>query len=144
MTSDKKKDSKDKHGAGEQPDSAIKNEIRKRAKAGELPCAVAFTIASALHVPAASVGRTADLIKIRLVKCQMGLFGYSPEKKIVTPKPPAHPDLESAVREALVNDRLPCRSAWEIAARLDIPKMAVSAACEYLGIKIKPCQLGAF
>jgi hypothetical protein len=74
----------------------------------------------------------------------MGLFGYTPEKKVVTPKPPTHPDLEDAVRAALVNDRLPCRAAWEIAARLDVSKMSVSAACEHLGIKIKPCQLGAF
>ena len=144
MTSDSKGDFADKHGAGAQPDTAIKNEIQKRIKSDELPCAVAFKIASELNVPAGDVGKTADLIKVRLVKCQMGLFGYAPEKKIVTPKPPAHPNLESALREALVNDRLPCHAAWEIAARMDISKMSVSAACEYLGIKIKPCQIGAF
>ena len=144
MTSDTQGSFADKHSTGEQPDITIKNEIQKRVKADELPCAVAFKIASDLGASPAAVGKTADLMKFRLVKCQMGLFGYTPEKKIVTPKPPAHPEMESAAREALVNGRLPCRAAWDIADRFGMSKMSVSAACDHLGIKIKPCQLGAF
>jgi len=45
---------------------------------------------------------------------------------------------------AMVDERLPCAAAWDIAAQAGISKMALSAACEALGIKIKPCQLGAF
>ncbi len=52
--------------------------------------------------------------------------------------------LEGAIRAALQEGRLPCRSAWEIAERLRVPKMDVSSACEALGLKVRPCQLGAF
>lgn len=144
MTADTKKGFEDKHGSGEEPDINIKNEILNRIKADTLPCAVAFKIASDLDVSPAAVGKTADLIQLHLAKCQLGLFGYTPEKKIVTAKPPEHPELESAVKAATVNGRLPCRAAWEIAERFSISKMSVSAACEYLAVKIKPCQLGAF
>ena len=144
MTADKEKGFADKHGVGEQPDINIKNEIQNRIKADTLPCAVAFKIASDLNVSPAAVGKTADLIKLHLAECQLGLFGYTPKKKIVTPKPPEHPELEGAVKAALINDRLSCRAAWEIAERLNVSKMSVSAACEYLVVKIRPCQLGAF
>jgi hypothetical protein len=144
MTADKKKGFSDKHRTGEQPDVKIENEIRSRIKADTLPCAVAFKIASDLEVSPAAVGKTADLIRLHLAKCQLGLFGYTPEKKIVIAKPPEHPELENAVNAVLADGRLSCRAAWEIAERLNVSKMSVSSACEYLAVKIKPCQLGAF
>ena len=45
---------------------------------------------------------------------------------------------------ALAKKILTCHQAWSIASRFKVPKMTVSAACEALEIKIKPCQLGAF
>jgi hypothetical protein len=72
------------------------------------------------------------------------LFGYGPRKSIVKPAASVNPAFERTIREALVNDRLPCKRAWEIAERLGIRKMKVSAACDAMGIKIRPCQLGAF
>ncbi|MEX1326609.1 MAG: hypothetical protein AB1Z29_07405, partial [Desulfobacterales bacterium] len=89
-------------------------------------------------------GRGIDLMDIRLVKCRLGLFGYRPEKKAVEPKAPRSRELEEAIRAALIENKLSCHAAWEIAHMFQIPKMDVSAACEALGIKIKPCQLGAF
>jgi hypothetical protein len=79
-----------------------------------------------------------------LVKCQLGLFGYTPEKKIVKPKATENPDLASAIRDARVDGKLSCENAWEIARRFDVSKMRVSSVCEQLKIKVKPCQLGAF
>jgi hypothetical protein len=90
------------------------------------------------------VGKTADLLEIMLVKCQLGLFGYSPEKKIVKPQTPENQNLESIIRDSLVDGKLSCERAWEISRSLDVPKMTVSAVCEHLKIKIAPCQLGAF
>jgi len=85
------------------------------------------------------------LLGIRLVTCQLGLFGYAPEKKIVQPSETVDRALEDAIRAALQEDgRLTCRLAWELAERFQIPKMRVSAACEALSIKVRPCQLGAF
>ena len=134
----------EKHGSGTQIDPAIKAEIERKAAAGEVACAVAFQIAEALGVSPAEVGKTLDLLEYRINKCQLGLFGYKPEKKAVKPKKPASRQMEDAVRNALIDGKLACRDAWRIARRFNVPKMSVSAVCEALGIKIKPCQLGAF
>ena len=134
----------EKHGPDAKPDSVIKNEILKRTHKNEVPCAVAFEIAKELRVSADAVGMTVDLINYRLVKCQLGLFGYQPKKKIVKPQHTVTEDLKDAISEALVQERLSCKSAWDIASRLEVHKMKVSGACEAMGVKIKPCQLGAF
>ena len=134
----------EKHGTDTQMDPAVKQEVVDKSKNNEIACAVAFQIAEGLKATPADVGKGIDLQDIRLVKCQLGLFGYSPVKKAVKPKSPQSPDLEEAIRVALVEKKLSCRAAWDIAQRFDVPKMAVSAACEALEIKIKPCQLGAF
>jgi len=127
-----------------QPDPLIAKEIHKRSKAGALPCAVAFDIAEVLGIAPSMVGRTADAINVSLSKCQLGLFGYTPNKKIVESRTPEKPAVADAIRGGLVNDRLPCAKAWEIATDCRIAKLAVANACEAIGIKIKPCQLGAF
>ncbi|MDP4726170.1 MAG: hypothetical protein NWS07_02655 [Desulfobacterales bacterium] len=134
----------DKHKNDNQPDPAISQEIHVRLRKDALACAVAFDIARKLGCTPAEVGRTADLLHISLVKCQLGLFGYKPQKKIVDSRMPQEPALGDAIRDGLVDDRLPCKTAWRIAAQFGVPKMTVSSACEALGIKIKPCQLGAF
>jgi hypothetical protein len=133
-----------KHDSDAKIDERIKNALVQQTKDDEVPCAVAFKIADSLQVSPSDVGETADLLEMRLVKCQLGLFGYKPDKKIVAPKSPAHPDLEKAIRDALVDGKLPCRKAWDIARSQKLSKMAISAVCEHLEIKIKPCQLGAF
>jgi hypothetical protein len=83
-------------------------------------------------------------MELRLVKCQLGLFGYQPEKKIVKPALSVGANVEEAILAGLVNGRLPCKTAWDISQQLGIHKMKVSAACDAMGIKIRPCQLGAF
>jgi len=85
-----------------------------------------------------------DLLKIRLVKCQLGLFGYTPDKSIVKPAEKVSPELESAIRSRLEDERLPCVAAWQLADEFSLKKLDVSCAAEALGLKIKPCQLGAF
>ncbi len=134
----------DKHESDAQIDARIKDALVEHTKNNELPCAVAFKIAGILEVSAAEVGKTADLMEMTLVKCQLGLFGYKPAKKIVKPKAPANQDLENIIRESLTDGYLSCQKAWKIASSRSLTKMSVSAVCEHLGIKIKPCQLGAF
>ncbi len=125
-------------------DPGIRDFLTKRCRTGELSCAEAFHFADQLGISPAEIGRYADHLKLHLTKCQLGLFGYGPEKKIVKPAAEVDDELTAAIQAALVNDRLPCAAAWDIAARFGIAKMAVSAACETLKIKVKPCQLGAF
>ncbi len=134
----------DKHDSDAKIDDRIKNALAQQTKDNEVPCVGAFKIAEALQVSPSEVGKTVDLLELELVKCQLGLFGYKPDKKIVKPKAPEDPNLEKAIRDALIDGKLPCRKAWEIASHHDLSKMAISAICEHFKIKIKPCQLGAF
>jgi len=133
-----------KHEAGKIPDERIAGAVREKAAEGALPCAEAERIGAALGVKLEEVGRTLDLLELRIGRCQLGLFGYGPERNAVRPASSVAKDLEEAIRVRLADGRLPCRAAWEIAAELRITRMEVSAACETQKIRIKPCQLGAF
>ena len=133
-----------KHGPGMKVNQRIKGEIEKHLKNNQLPCAIAFDIADRLKVTPQEVGITLDLLDCRLIKCQLGLFGYPSGEKKVKNLPRIHPNLKNAIEAALIDSRLSCKSAWQIAQNCNVGKMTVSSACETLGIKIKPCQLGAF
>ena len=133
-----------KHQGKAQISNIIKNEILKQNKDGKLPCLIAFRIANSLQVAAADVGRTVDLLNFRLTKCQLDLFGYKSQKKIIKAKEPEDQSIKKAIHDGLVEERLPCINAWEIASRFNIHKMMVSSACEAMNIKIIKCQLGAF
>jgi hypothetical protein len=85
-----------------------------------------------------------DLLDLKLIKCQLGLFGYKPHKKKVKARVPENRQMVEAIQNAIVNGQLPCHDVWAIASRYHTPKMVVSGVCESLSIKIKPCQLGAF
>ncbi len=134
----------EKHGPGVVPSPLIRHQIENRLQNDELWCASAFKIARALDVSAGEVGKTADLMNVRLARCQLGIFGFGARKKIVQPVDSPVDGLEDAIRAALVEQRLPCRAAWNIARKFKVAKMTVSGVCESIGIRIGPCQLGAF
>jgi hypothetical protein len=131
-----------KHGPGVSPDERIAGMVREKAVAGELACYEAERIGLTLGVSLAEVGRTLDLLELRIGCCQLGLFGH-PGGKAVRPAA-GDPDLEEAIRVRITGGRLSCQAAWEIAAGRKLARTAVSSACEALKIRIKPCQLGAF
>jgi len=133
-----------KHGSGEKPNPDVAKAIREGAESGQISCAKVFKIASESSISPSAAGKTVDLLKIKLAKCQLGLFGYAPGKSIVKPADKVSSELEAAIRGHLVDERLPCARAWQIAEELNLKKMDVSSAAETLKIKIKPCQLGAF
>ena len=144
MTREKSSKFSRKHGRDARVKPELQAAIEQHAKNDQMACAVAFKIASEMEVPPLEIGKALDLLEIKLVKCQLGLFGYQPDKKIVPSQSPDNPQLEKAIRAALVDGKLPCERAWELARIHGVSKMAVSALCEARGIKIKPCQLGAF
>jgi hypothetical protein len=122
----------------------IQHAISQKAIDKKLGCAAAFEIAVELNVSPRAVGRAMDNMDYRMIQCQLGLFGHSPEKKIVTPEKTIEIRLKTAIDAAAEDGRISCLKAWNISDQLQIPKMTVSNACEGLGIKIKPCQIGAF
>ena len=135
-----------KHGTDKGPDEKIAAAVRLKVQEGRLACGDAEKISADLGTAMAEVGRTLDLLEIRIDRCQLGLFGFPGQEKGkgVRPADQVAPELEAAIRGRLAGGRLPCTAAWKIAAEMKIPRMAVSAACEALKLKVKPCQLGAF
>ncbi len=135
---------KAKHSSTSKLNEKIAKALKKKTADGKITCADASDVADELGATMKEVGLAIDLMEVRLNKCQLGLFGYGSEKIVVKPAEAVQGSLENAIRSGLVNSRLPCAVAWGIAKTFCIPKMAISAACETLKIKIKPCQLGAF
>jgi hypothetical protein len=133
-----------KHQPGGRPDEKIVAMIRLRAEDGTLACADAERISAELVTGMAEVGRALDLLEVRIGRCQLGLFGYPPDGKIVLAEEWTEPALGEMIRNRLSGGRLSCAAAWKIAVEMKIERMKVSSACESLGIRIKPCQLGAF
>jgi len=125
-------------------DERVASAVRERAPEGTLRCAEAFRIAEELDATPAAVGETADTLDVRLTHCQLGLFGYGERKSVVEPAAEVAPQVEQAIREGLILDRLPCAAAWAIAARFQMPKLHVANAAEKLGVRVGQCQLGAF
>jgi len=133
-----------KHGTDTRIDNRIRDAILSHAKDTHLSCAAAFRIVGDLGVSPGEVGKTLDLMEYRLTHCQLGLFGYQPEKKIVEPADDVPAPLAEDIQQALASERLSCRSAWAIADARSIGKLHFGGVCEAIGVKIKPCQLGAF
>jgi len=133
-----------KHPAGTIIDPAIADATKGKTENNRVTCVSAHGIAGDFGVKPAEIGKTIDLLEYRITKCQLGLFGYSPEKKIVTAADDISKELQSHLNDSTVDGKISCAECWKIAQALDIKKMVVSAACEMAGIKISPCQLGAF
>jgi len=125
-------------------DPALAAAIKEKATNGRISCTAAHGIAQQQVVSPARVGKTIDLLELRIDSCQMGLFGYSPEKKIVQPSKSIAAALDSTLQPLLVDNKISCADCWKIADQLSISKLDVASACEGLKIKVSPCQLGAF
>ena len=133
-----------KHPEGTKADPEIKQKLQKKIVDEKISCAAAHAIAVELNVAPKKVGVAIDLMEARIQKCQMGLFGYQPEKCIVKPAVNPSSEVETAVNGHLVDGRIACKICWEIAEKLGKKKMDVSSVCESMRVKINKCQLGAF
>ncbi len=132
----------------EDVEAALRREILSNLREDKLPCAVAHALAERVGTTPQAVGELADELEIRISRCQLGLFGYGEKRlgqhKIVEPSEVLQPELASALGEAATEGVVTCAQLFEIAERLNVPKMTVSAHAEALGLKITQCQLGCF
>jgi len=133
-----------KHPEGTKVRDDLKQEILKQAKDNNISCKAAEIISRNTGAPLGEIGVAIDMQNINIAQCQLGLFGFDGKQKRVPAAPFVAPELEAAIRGALVNGRLSCVDAWKIADKLGVKRLDVCAACEKLKIKVKPCQLGAF
>jgi hypothetical protein len=113
-----------------------------------MPCAVAHYIANYLEIDPALVGKEADAGGVRLTGCQLGLFGYGRKgksnHKITGRKIEIGQELIDLIRERAAGGKISCAGLWKIADDAGIIRCEAGNAADGLGIKISPCQLGAF
>jgi hypothetical protein len=133
-----------KHPEETRSNPQIAEALKQIISAGRITCAAAHKIAGNLHISPVEVGVNIDLLEIRLSKCQLGLFGYEKQKKIVKPTEHIDPKLEKVIKESISDGRISCAACWDAADKAGCSKLDVSGACETLKVKISSCQLGAF
>ncbi|THB76511.1 MAG: hypothetical protein D3926_17485 [Desulfobacteraceae bacterium] len=124
-------------------DKEVSERLKQSAKNQTITCAAVHRIAKDLGKSPGDIGNQADLHELRLVECQLGLFGY-PQGKALDSGYQVPGELAQTLEEASKDNRLPCDTCWDIATRLKLKRLAVGSACEMMNYKIKPCQLGAF
>ena len=113
---------------------------------GKLLCPSAFKVARRLEVSPQQVGEVADELGVKISHCQLGLFGYWPEDKPLEPAQEVGEELQARIRDRdrVIEEGLPCATAWDIARESTMKRIDVARAAERLGIKIIQCQLGCF
>ena len=126
-----------------QIDDTIAEKIRSLAQDHHLDCASAHKLAKTLNTSPSEIGVQIDLLEYKITACQLGLFGYSGGKGFDTGID-IPPELNDRLDKANENKRLSCLECWTIAKELKLKRLDVGSACEKKGIRIKPCQLGAF
>ncbi|MBI4596269.1 MAG: hypothetical protein HY730_07845 [Candidatus Tectomicrobia bacterium] len=136
-----------KHPPGTTLKEQIAKAIREKSSGGTLACGMAEKISQELDVEISEVGITADLLEMKIKKCQLGLFGWGEKPnhgKDIQPADSVSVEMKSALEEVAENGLVTCAALWAIAERLGVKREEVSAACDTLKLKIRECQLGAF
>ena len=122
----------------------IEEMIRTYPEKDRLPCAVAHYIAASLHVSPEEVGDVATAMKVKLCLCQLGLFGYG-RKGMSSYKILGRPvEIAQEIVDRARDGVIPCKELWRIADETGIFRPEAGNAADSLGLKIIPCQLGAF
>ena len=133
-----------KHPRGTEVPEPLAEALQAIARNGCITCRQAHDVARRQNVSPHLVGVGLDLLELRITRCQLGLFGYSPGKKGFDAAVDVPAGLEAGIASRLTAERVACREAWDLAERLKCSKIAVAAVCDTQGVKIGPCQLGAF
>ncbi|MEA2102059.1 MAG: hypothetical protein U9P80_05740 [Thermodesulfobacteriota bacterium] len=115
---------------------------------GVLPCSVAHFIAEYLDVSPLDVGMAANHANVKLCLCQIGAFGYgrkgTSNYKIFKREVQVPEGVLDRIRQEAVDGRISCETLWDIARDEGVARPEVGNAADSLGMKITPCQLGAF
>lgn len=140
MTLDNKKTTKN---TLTEMNEALSKLIKEKTFDKRITCSAAHEIANTTGTSPEDIGKQIDLMEYRLTKCQLGLFGYK-NKKNLNPDIIITPKLNQKIDSAADDWKISCIACWDIAKDLDMHRLEIGSACEKKGLRIKPCQLGAF
>ena len=118
--------------------------LEAEANQDQITCAAVHKVAKRLGITPAAAGAQADLLELRLIRCSLGLFGYGKGVKLIQPVESIPEELDRLLDQASDSGRISCYDCWRIARELKLKRVEVSSACEFKGLRIRPCQLGAF
>jgi hypothetical protein len=129
---------------GKQLDHIVAARLKEIRTEPTISCAEAHRIAGELGITPAEIGTAIDLLELRIVRCQLGLFGHG--KKGEKTVPVENPDqrLVEQITAQCESGKITCAALWVIADTLKRPRMEAAAVCEGMDIRVRACQLGAF
>ncbi len=134
--------------AGKHPhlktNSLVAEKLEKLKDKNQITCAAAHRAASDLNMSPKEVGAQVDLMELRLVQCQLGLFGHTPGSGQTDEDIQVPDDLKLRLDSATQEGRISCKACWDIAREFKMSRMDMGAVCKKIDLRIKPCQLGAF
>lgn len=131
--------------ANERPDKAIAAKLEAAANADKhIACLAAHQIAQELNCPPLKVGQTADLIGVRINRCQLGLFGHKDVEAQPFSKDDISQEMRAAVESVVSDGKIACKPCWRLADQFALSRPQMGTLCDELGLKVSPCQLGAF
>ena len=81
-----------KHDASAPLDAELARAFDNEQGAQGVSCEQAHAVADRLRKAPQETGRVLDLLNRPIVRCQLGLFGYTPRKRIVAPATGIDPD----------------------------------------------------
>jgi len=136
------------HYAGKHPlqeiDPVVAEKMEKLKENNQITCAAAHRAASDLNRSPKEIGVQVDLMELRIIQCQLGLFGHTPgsgqQDKDIRVSGELKLRLESKTREG----RISCKACWDIAKEFKMSRLDMGSVCKKIDLRIKPCQLGTF
>jgi hypothetical protein len=129
---------------GRQLNKTVAEKIEYMAKEGSITCAAAHKIGKELNLLPSEIGIQIDLMELRIIECQLGLFGHKDGKKTFDLDIAICAELDNQLDKFASDGKISCQDCWSIGTGMKIKRKDIGSACEKKNIKIKPCQLGAF
>ena len=127
------------------PDKAIAAKIDATANTDKrIACRAAHEISKELKCLPLKVGQTADLMEVRINRCQLGLFGRSNRAAVEFSEKDVTQEIKAAVESVMSDGKIACDDSWQLADQLNLSRLEMGALCDALDIKVSSCQLGAF
>lgn len=135
-----------KHLVGTDLNELAVKAVKKHIRDERISCAAAHEVAAEIGVSPVVIGKTLDLLEVRIMECQLGLFGHGGKDhgKANLSLPENVEALKKAVTEKCDAEGISCYSLWAAAEESGCSKMNAAAICDELDINIHSCQLGTF